>query len=170
MKFLSTALATFIGFAVWSQQLQWVDQNIYPGSIASGIALHNTDVYIAGSITDWNHNTGYYNRYFISKYDSSGALLWTDSIGAHNGPQSAGVVCDKNGNAYACIWTPGTNNSLVINSMSFPSGPKMLLVKYNSAGQKLWVANYPGWLEPTALVINTQDNIYITGKAGNGGF
>jgi hypothetical protein len=152
---------------VFSQQLQWVQNGNYLASHACGIAMDQDSQYVAGSFYSSSLNRYWY---FVNKYDQNGTLLWTDTCGAYGGPQCAGVVSDQFGNAYVSVWTPGWNNQLILNNSTYPGGGKILLIKYNPQGQILWVNCQSGQFESTALTINSQNQIFVSGKNGNGGF
>jgi hypothetical protein len=167
MRKLLTIFFFSLLYSAPGQQLAWLQTVPYSGSYGNGVAVSPSGVVTAGGLSSWSLN---YYWYFICKYDLNGTLLWSDTCGAHEGPQCAGVVADQFGNSYVSVWTPGWNSSLILNNTAYQGGGKMLLIKYSPNGQILWVNCQNGQFEPKALTINLQDEVYVTGTAGSGGF
>ena len=63
--------------------------------------FHNSSIKF-GSITLVNANpSGISNDFFITKYDSSGIVLWAKRAGGTNYDEGQGVCTDSNGNIFA---------------------------------------------------------------------
>ncbi len=94
--------------------------------------------------------------FYVIKLSPDGNLIWTtqipDMIGESNNKPSKRLKVDNNGNVYFT----GTK------SFNF------LTVKLNSLGDTLWTKSYgnPGYTydDPSALTIDNDQNVYVTGK------
>jgi len=98
--------------------------------------------------------------YAIFKCDSSGNLLWSRF---YNGPASGqdvadAVAVDARGNVYVTGSSPGIGT---INDFS--------TVKYDSAGNQLWVARYNGPANYSdmarAIKLDANENVYVSGHS-----
>jgi hypothetical protein len=125
--------------------------------IAFDLALYqDTYIYVTGYS---GSEAGVYD-YATVKYDSAGTELWTVR---YNGPgnhwdRAEALVVDESGDIYVTGFSPGigTDNDYAT-------------VKYDSAGNELWVARYngPGNYHDAAVAITLDDqgDIYITGNS-----
>ncbi len=100
------------------------------------------------------------NDYNTVKYNASGAKLWSARF---NGPagnldQAAGLAVDAMGNVYVTGGATGTTN-----------GMDFTTVKYDSAGNVLWVATYSGPAVQTdmatAIALDATGNVIVTGSS-----
>ena len=92
------------------------------------------------------------------KYDSSGNLLWVaryDGLG-NNFDYEIKLMLDSEENIYVA----GATNSVT-------TGDDMIILKYDSNGNLLWVAQYDGPIQSGErshdFVVDEEDNIYLTG-------
>ncbi len=114
---------------------QWVAR--YNGSsntfdYAQAIALNSLgDVYVTG----YSDNNRTRQDYATLKYDSSGKQLWvaTYSGPAYHNDRAGGIEVDPSGNVY-------------VTGYSYDSSTRLdyATVKYDSAGNEIWVATYDG--------------------------
>jgi len=92
------------------------------------------------------------------KYDAEGRLIWTER---YNGPANSSdyaqaLALDENGNVYVAGHSNGPGTSL-----------DATLIKYDTGGEKLWVARFDGafhrddWVYD--LAIDGKDHIIVTG-------
>jgi hypothetical protein len=152
---LSTLYMLYI-FPAYGQE--WIARYSGPDSttdIAHDIAVDNIgNVYVTGQSI--NPNTG--DDYATIKYDSLGNQLW---IAYYNGPANDfdaayEVAVDSAGNVYVTGKSNGNNFDYAT-------------IKYDSAGNELWVNRYDGpnnWQDAAwALTLDNKSNVYVTGRS-----
>ncbi len=100
----------------------------------------------------------------IIKYDAAGQELWVQRTVSDN----------PDGTAYAnAITIDHEENIYLAGITSQPHNNDFLTVKYDSAGMKMWTAIYNGMSVDdvaTALTIDANGNIYITGRTRSASF
>lgn len=107
------------------------------------------------------------NDIFITKFNSSGTLLWAGSIGSTGDDKAFDIKTDPGGDiAITGIFSGIVDfdfNSGVLNGSS--AGTDQFLAKYNSSGDFQWVDGFScsGPQVATALAIDNAYNIYVTG-------
>jgi hypothetical protein len=143
-------------------ELIWVKQ--YTDSTASledaGLAIVldlNQFVYITGYYTNPADNHEYL---IIQKYDSSGTLMWTNSIVNGNGQgHGNAITIDHESNIYVTGYCNTVDSSNII------------IVKYNSSGDRQWETSYNGQGngedKAFGIVVDDLDNVYVTGYETN---
>jgi uncharacterized delta-60 repeat protein len=110
-------------------------------------------IYICGASFDTLTNF----NYLLAKYDSSGTLIWERNYdGFSNYDITQDMAIDNVGNI---IVTGRSRNNTT--DYDFAT------LKYDSSGNQKWVKRYNGpgngWDEPSAITIDSNDDIYITG-------
>lgn len=131
-----------LGNIIWSKEF-----NIITGSNYLGIAAYkNKYLYIAYSNQD--HSFG------LSKFDTSGTLLWTRNITGYYYEPSC-ITLDTSGNIYVA-------------GDIFYYALNIFTVKYNPQGDTLWsVIYYPstngGSYSAYSISVDNLKNVYITG-------
>jgi Beta-propeller repeat len=96
---------------------------------------------------------------FLSRYDASGAVLWTRQLGTSRNDYAGGVAVDSTGGVYIT----GTTRSL--------GGPgrgssDVFLARFSASGTLLWLRQI-GTSQPEAaraVAVDSEDNAYITGQ------
>lgn len=150
-----------IGFSI--QQIypqiepEWV--SVFTGSEATfgrAIAVDLSGyVYVAGQ-----ENFGNQSDFITIKYNNKGVAQW---VRRYNGTGNfddgvKSIKTDNSGNVYVLgsSWGSGTEKDY-------------LLIKYDSSGTQKWLRSYNGpankWDEPSAMTIDSQGNIIITGSS-----
>jgi hypothetical protein len=140
-------------------QQQWVARYNGPDSgddHAEAIAVDNAgNVYVTGtSSVDCA----------TIKYDSAGQQQWVARYNAAFGSsEAAALALDSLGNVYVTGDSPGPDGS-----------PDYTTIKYDSAGQQQWVAQYNGTGVPAfdyaeAIAIDSSGNVYVTGESSGSG-
>ncbi len=108
-------------------------------------------------------NTGGTDNFFVTKYNTSGSVVWAKSAGVNDGGQGNSIKADAIGNTYI-TGTMGSS-TMTFGSITL-SNPGVFIVKYNSSGNVIW-AKCAGGLSLNAkgnsISIDPQGNSYITG-------
>jgi hypothetical protein len=155
-----------LGQAPWTKQLGEAGIYTYENSVATDVS---GDVYIAGTANrglDGNTLTGT-KDFFLTKYDSSGAKLYTKQMGA-SGTSTWGVAVatDVSNNVYIVGTTFGglNGNTLIGTSDCF-------LTKYDSSGTKIYtkqigVSGVNTW--GFAVTTDSSGNVYVVGTTFGG--
>lgn len=156
-------------------QRQWATyfgQSDYDAGNGCAVDIYG-NLYLTGrtfSIADMNVG-GFQNYFggsadaFLTKFSSSGMLLWSTYYGG--GGEDYGETCstDKFGNVYMVGSTLSTNN--ISTNGSGNSGTwDGFIVKFNSSGQRLWGTYFGGLDEDhvTACAPDANGNVYLTGN------
>lgn len=159
---------TYFGTIKYSSEGQALWGRYYkrPGksySIPKGIALDSQgNVYVTGA--SWISET--WSDFITIKYSPSGKQQW---INLYDGPASGGdspdaIAVDSQDNIYVA------GSSAKWRGEYADSG--FAVIKYSSDGQCLWIRRYSGqgtwinWWKDKSLAIDSQDNVYVTGKGG----
>lgn len=92
---------------------------------------------------------------YLTKFNSSGGLLWQRSVGGSPSDSGRQVSVDGAGNVYICGLT----------SSAGAGGDDLLLAKYNTSGTLLWqqVLGGAGADAAIDLAVTTAGDIYLTG-------
>ena len=126
---------------------------------AEGIAVDGSgNVYVTGVSRGANG----FSDYVTIKYNSAGQELWVDRYYSRPGnysDEAYAIAIDGSGNAYV------TGASLFYNAASYDYG----IIKYDSAGQRQWVARYNGTGNrddyAVAIEVDNSGNVYVTGSS-----
>ena len=141
-----------LGDTLWVRRYNGPDNNY---DEAYAIAIDNSgNVYVTGQ--SWDSGTN--DDYATIKYDSSGDTVW---VRRYNGPGDStdvatAIAVDDSGNVY-------------VTGKSIGSGTDedYATIKYNSAGDTVWVRRYngPGNFddEAKAIAVDGSGNVYVTG-------
>jgi len=137
---------------------------------ASGVAVDASgNVYVAGYTEgglDGNTLMGGTDL-FVTKYDSSGAKLYTrqtGTIGAST--QAYGVAVDTSGSVYVAGYTNGG-----LDGNTLAGGFDYFLTKYNSAGTKLYTRQTGTAGAVTmayGVAVDASGNVYVAGRTNGG--
>src|SRR4030042_1048528 len=144
------------GNTLWVRRYNGPDND---WDLARAIAVDGTgNVYVTGSI----YGSGTYDDYATIKYNSAGDTLW---VRRYNGPGNSvdwasAIAVDGTGNVYvtgSCVGS-GTSDDYAT-------------IKYNSAGDTLWVGRYngPGDDYARAIAVDGTGNVYVTGESSGSG-
>ncbi|MFL5814740.1 MAG: SBBP repeat-containing protein [Bdellovibrionia bacterium] len=155
------------GTKQWTRQLGVASQD----TEGNGVATDSSgNVFVSGYTgggLDGNALTGT-TDFFVTKYDSTGAKLWTRQLGvASKTTTGNGVATDSSGNVYVA---GETNGGLDGNTLTGTSD--FFITKYNSAGTKQWTRQR-GSFGPTTLsnavaAADASGNLYIAGTTDSG--
>ncbi len=132
--------------------------------------------YFSGSNVKFSHGTGTQlltavgnSDIFIAKYDTSGNLVWAESMGGPGADQAYSIALDHSGNivvvgnfSQTADFDPGANTA----NLSTGIGKEIFIAKYTSAGQYVWAESIGGSGNDFATSVicdQTNDNIYVCG-------
>jgi subtilisin family serine protease len=147
-----------------SGNMLW-DRSFMPGigGAATAVAVDgNGNVYVTGyGGRGVNSYTGVNEAFIVTtKYDSSGALLWTKTYGEDNSKFGYGIAADSSGNIYV------TGHEYIISGSS--SWHAIVVLKYDTLGNLLWSKQYN---PPTgygfygkAVALDNNGDVYIGGQ------
>src|SRR5882672_6428203 len=140
----------------------WVGR--YNGSASGPDIATATAVDAQGNVyvTGYAEEQGNGKDYVTLKYNSAGSLQWRV---AYNGPadqddQANALALDAAGNVYVTGASQGSS-----------SGFDYATIKYDSNGNRMWVARYNSSGKddlPAALAVDGNGNVYVTGASKNG--
>jgi len=140
----------------------WLKTYVDIGPTVSQTVLvdNSTNVYVAGSDTDFYYSGGYQTRLTIIKYDSNGNQLWNTNYFAGTIPtvQVEGAALDSAGNLY-----------LVFDCYPIGEGLRFTSLKYSSSGSLLWTAFNPtggGHSQAYGLALDNSGDVFPTGQQG----
>ena len=166
---LVLALLAFLFFDFISDQSypsSWIARYDGPAGINSYNEAHDIaidgsgNVYVAGS----SIGAGLSSDYAIVKYDKEGTEQWEVR---YDGPIGSfdrllAMTVDDAGNVYVTGYSTGKNTH-----------SDYTTIKFDSGGNRLWVANYDGPTqrsdEASAIAVDSAGNVYVSGySAGQG--
>ncbi|MCP4130001.1 MAG: hypothetical protein GY754_03185 [bacterium] len=152
-----------------SGEKQWTRQlGTVLNEFANGVSINSSgNIYVAGRTgraLDGNTWAGK-DDMFLAKYNSSGEKQWTRQLGTELHDQAHGVATDNSGNIYITGNTEGGLDG-EINS----GGTDIVVVKYNSSGEKQWTRQMGSDSDDCSKGVATDSsgNIYITGNTEGG--
>ena len=145
------------------------DQNVY----ITGQTGSLSDIATPGSWqSSCNNCQGGQSDGFLAKFDSSGNRIWATYFGGPSGDVLWRVKCDADDNVHAVghtisfsdIASPGCHQPVHGNPLN-PSQFDGMLIKFDSAGQRLWSTYYGGEGYDSFGDIAVKDNrrVYLAG-------
>ena len=124
----------------------------HPNAIALG---GNANVYVTG----YSSNSIGGCDYLTIAYSSAGTSLWTNRYDGpgHTNDYAQALAVGDSSNVYVTGYSSGTTGSY-----------DYLTLAYSSDGTPLWTNRYngPGDSQASALAVDRNDNIYVTGVSG----
>jgi hypothetical protein len=114
---------------------------------------------------------------FLVKHNSSGVIQWVSRIASAAADIGYGVATDSVGNVYitgdagASGTTFNSSNGATFTTMTSIGASEAFIVKYNTSGIIQWVTKVAsvGADAGYAIVVDSEDSIYVAGQGGNGG-
>lgn len=185
MKYFLLALSIIIANLSFSQKLDW--SNPIGGSSPDwGNAVCSDaygNVYYAGEfqgIVDFDPSgaTDFLNSYgnkdgFLVKFDSDGNYQWALNVGGVDIDAVTAVDLDTDGNVYIAGYSRQTayfNSANLDDTLITAGGADIFIAKYDPNGNYQWAFNVGGSTNdvPTAMDIDENNSIYLTGSYGQG--
>ncbi len=144
------------GMLLWSKQFGTVGDDQITGVSSDGLG----NVYIAGHTTGSlaGTNAGSADA-FVSKYDASGTLLWTEQLGTSSRDLSYGVSADGLGSVYISGTTTGSLGGTNAGSAD------AFVSKYDASGTLLWTEQLGTSSSDISYGVSADGlgNVYISG-------
>ncbi len=112
---------------------------------------------------------------FLVKFSSSGARLWATYYGGNGDEEGYGCSTDPSGNVYLTGYTSSTNTVAIATAATHQQAMlgnlDAYLVKFNSAGVRLWGTYFggAGGEGSTACATDYSGNVFISGYSYNSG-
>ncbi len=120
-----------------------------------------------GSITLLNANTDTLNI-FVSKYDSSGNVIWAKNIGGTDNDIGGSITTDVNSNVFVTGYFQSTSINFggIVLTNANPPFQDVFVTKYDSSGNVLWAKSAGGNSSdsPSSIIIDINGNAYLTGS------
>ena len=164
----------------------------YYGGIAGGgssCALDNSgNVYLAGStrsVANISYNghqnifggTGLavvYNDAYLVKFNSAGVRLWGTYYGGVSSDFGVSCTVDDSDNVYLSGQSTSYNNIAFgghqnVEGSLNPNSKDAFLVKFNSAGSRMWGTYYGGYNDDTGMscAVDDSGNVYLAGPTNS---
>lgn len=143
------------GNKIWT----WSAPDTEAGSVFFAIAVDQSEnVYITGYLSENNGNRPY--CYLTVKIDANGAQGWSETyVGPGKSDDIAfDIAVDGQGNVFVTGRSAGID-----------MGYDYATIKYNNAGNQIWVARYNdpsnGDDEASCLSLDSKGNVYVTGQS-----
>lgn len=144
------------GNVLWSQQLGQLGTDV--GNYVAADALGG--VYIAGQTQNplGGPVVGSTDA-FLTRYSSSGSLLWTKQLGSAQDEGANGVTTDGLGNVYVTGSTQGSLAGPLLGQMD------TFLYKYDAAGNLAWSRQFGSGVvtSGSAVSVDAGGNVYVSG-------
>jgi hypothetical protein len=150
-----------------------------PNSSASALSVSSDragNVCIAGNfssptlVIDSDTLNGIPPEAFVAKYDASGNLLWTKSVGGTQAEEGLGVYLDQSGNCFLTGHfrspTIALGTITLTNSNSNGTKSDLFLAKYDANGNVLWAISNGGSTNhefSQCVAVDANGNCFLTG-------
>lgn len=155
------------------------------GGVALSICLdHNDGVYLAGGFSGHHISFGKFNLpninlaaddIFITKYNTSGNIIWAKSAGGTDNDDAIAVACDEENNLFVAgdfsssVMRFGCTEFIDFQNPSYYDAA-LFLAKYDSSGQVIWIkgtkGDQMGYLNRVyGINIDDAGGIYLAGSA-----
>lgn len=133
----------------------------------SGTTFSNSGIATAGG---FQNTMGSSQDSYLVKFDSNGNRMWATYYGGANAEQGEGVATDPTGNVFisgTTASTTGISSGGFQNNFGGGAGAgDSYLVKFNSAGNRLWATYYGGANTEEHCNVDTDPfgNVYLAGE------
>ena len=152
---------------VWAKNIGGSGASVTGRGIAADSA---GNVYVSGSFRNADLSTPALTKIgtqdgFVIKYNSSGAITWTQSFGGLGSTTLArGIAVDGTGNVYLSGDISGAN--LTTPAVSLIGTTDALAMKLNSSGTFTWAKNFGGFgasANTQGVAVDSSGSVYLSG-------
>jgi len=121
---------------------------------------------IFGSDTLTNEGALGYMDIFLTKYDSSGNVIWAKSAGGISHDLINSIATDSWGNVYVAGFFESPTINIGSTTLSCVGDKDIFLAAYDSTGNVIWVKNAGGtdFDEAFSVATDTSGNVYVIGS------
>lgn len=171
----ATLLIAFLGCffsSAFSQSVIWRKMNSWSYEhYAGGIGFDASgNSYVTGYYVE-NYQMPRHRGIFITKYNSAGAWVWSDTINASSPSGWYDIKCnasatDSNGSTYVTGYLNGVA-AFGSTTISSPGTPALFFAKYDASGNCVWVRSVADAFG-LGVAVGNNGNIYLTGTFRNG--
>lgn len=141
---------------------------------AGNVYLAGTTVSLSGiaSTGSFQNTLGGGTDLFLAKFNSTGTRLWATYYGGTGNEHKTGMAIDTSGNIYISGQTDATTGVATTGShqATFGGGTyDAFLVKFNSAGDRVWATYYGGTQNEIGFGVSTDasGNVYMSGQSNS---
>eukprot|EP01031_Cornospumella_fuschlensis_P023513 gene23513-28519_t len=124
-------------------------------------------VYTTGGVSGAIHGESFSGDIdlFVMKFSTDGNWQWTRLAGTSGRDEGFGVAVDNSGSVYAAGTASGT-----LHSQASAGGREVLLIKFDSNGNRLWtrLTGTGGNDEARAIALDSTGIVYVTGYTTGG--
>ena len=150
------------GYSQQQSLPQWSWAKAPSGTESKGISTQsNGDSYVLSALG---------NHFVITRYDSTGSMLWERTGSSGTGTVIAGdITSDAAGNYY--VTGRATNTvSIGSSSITFDTYGDLFIVKYDAAGSTVWAQKYTtAYIDQgSSIAVDDQGNCYVSGGSSVG--
>ncbi len=127
----------------------------------------------------YDNTLTFFQDAFITKFDNNGVLLWSTYIGGNASTDIVhSVVADQNNNIFIVGRTASTDFPTFDNTIGYYKAAMsgfddLVFAKFDNNGAMLWSTYFGGanlWDYPRRLTIDSQGNLFATGKTASNDF
>ncbi len=129
----------------------------------TGLAVDNKgNIYVTGvsvlkKTNDSTGSTGTKDIY-VRKFNAALESEWSQVLSSELDDESTGIKTDSEGNVYVTGYTDGS-----LDGHAATGTRRTFLVKYSSAGKKLWLSEFDSGSVYQSIAVDKYNNIYICG-------
>lgn len=177
------------GYDIFVNKLDSAGNHVWVNTFGStatdygyGIALDNAgNIIITGSFrgtvdfdpsngtTNLSSTTSSYADIYVSKYTSSGSLLWARNFGGSSNDAGVAITTDTEGNIYTTGWFLGVvdfDPGSGVKNISTKGESDCFVQKLDTSGNLLWVITTGGTKEdkPIGVATYSHNNVYVAGN------
>jgi len=141
--------------------------------VVIGHTFSNNFPVLNGFDESFNNGSGDWADTFISKFDSSGEMLWSSYLGGSEDDIGVSIAIDSLDNILVTGYTSSDDFPALDGfNETIGGGRDAFLSKFNSSGNLIWSTCFggTGYDSPHSVAIDSSDNIIITGSTSSNDF
>ncbi|MDZ4664270.1 MAG: gliding motility-associated C-terminal domain-containing protein [Bacteroidota bacterium] len=188
-NFPGTELSSRTSDLIIDPQLTWA--TFFGGSSFEGpLSLTNDasgNVFTCGYVASANYPTQTNSTYFqgsmsggsdsfITKFSSTGAMVWSTYYGGSSGEFPYSLACDANGNLFVTGYTSSfdfpVQNSGTFFQGAMAGGSDVFILKFDNSGNRLWATFYGGVSQDlgASIGVDATGKVFVCGNTASANF